>query len=214
MRVSKLDSDSAIHHDDSCLTVFTVQFVLFAISTGNTISFSSYLLRAATGDAQDGSWLNRGIAVASITVVCVIHSLAPRWGIWLSNCLGAFKLVLLSLVVCTGFAALSGRMAVPDPNNFSSFHGPGWVWAGESDAGGAASGYALAMLQVQYSFSGWENANYVLTEVRNPPKTLRRAAPIAISAVTILYVLANVSYVRHHHYIPTYSRYFQYVRGC
>jgi amino acid transporter len=34
-----------------------------------------------------------------------------------------------------------------------------------------------------------------LTEVRNPPKTLRRAAPIAISAVTVLYVLANISYV-------------------
>jgi hypothetical protein len=44
-----------------------VQFVLFAISTGNSISFSSYLLRAASLDAQDGSWLNRGIAIATIT---------------------------------------------------------------------------------------------------------------------------------------------------
>ncbi|KAL1839934.1 hypothetical protein VTJ49DRAFT_978 [Mycothermus thermophilus] len=174
--------------------IFAVQFVLFAISTGNSISFSSYLLRAATGDAQDGSWLNRGIAMAAITVVCLIHSLAPRWGIWLSNCLGAFKLVLLSLLVCTGFAALSGRMEAPDPQNFSSFHGPGWVWTGEGDTAGAAGGYALALLQVLYSYSGWENANYVLTEVRNPPKTLRRAAPIAILAVTILYVLANISY--------------------
>ncbi|KAL2270446.1 hypothetical protein VTJ83DRAFT_2630 [Remersonia thermophila] len=174
--------------------IFAVQFVLFAISTGNSISFSSYLLRAATGDAQDGSWLNRGIAMAAITVVCLIHSLAPRWGIWLSNCLGAFKLVLLSLLVCTGFAALSGRMEVPDPENFSSFHGPGWEWTASADTAGAAGGYALALLQVLYSYSGWENANYVLTEVRNPPKTLRRAAPIAISAVTILYVLANISY--------------------
>lgn len=41
--------------------------MLFAISTGNSISFSSYILRAATGDAQDGSWLNRGIAIAAIT---------------------------------------------------------------------------------------------------------------------------------------------------
>lgn len=172
--------------------------MLFAISTGNSISFSSYVLRAATLDAQDGSWLNRGIAIAAISVVCLIHAFAPRWGIWLSNGFGAFKLVLLSLLVCTGFAALSGRMdsPKPEPSNFSSFHGPNWEKVGENDSAGAAGGYALALLQILYSYSGWENANYVLTEVRNPPKTLRRAAPIAISAVTVLYVLANISYVR------------------
>jgi phosphatidylinositol 4-kinase len=88
-------------------------------------------------------------------VVCLIHAFAPRCGIWLSNGFGAFKLVLLSLLVFTGFAALAGTMAVPKPNNFASFHGPDEVRA-ES-----AGGYALALLQVLYSYSGWENANYV-----------------------------------------------------
>lgn len=151
-------------------------------------------------------------------MVCLIHAFAPRWGIWLSNGLGAFKLILLSLLVCTGFAALAGRTAAgrPNPDNFSSFHGPPLQRPGIEDSAGTAAGYALALLQVLYSYSGWENANYVkstwnseeergawalmgpqvLTEVRNPPKTLRRAAPIAISAVTVLYVLANISYVR------------------
>lgn len=49
------------------LTAGPVQFVLFAISSGNSISFSNYFLRAATGDAQDGTWLNRCIAVAAVT---------------------------------------------------------------------------------------------------------------------------------------------------
>ncbi|KAK4155208.1 phosphatidylinositol 4-kinase [Chaetomidium leptoderma] len=196
--------------------IFAVQFVLFAISTGNSINFSNYVLHAATGRPQDGSWLNRGISIAAITVVCLIHAFAPRWGIWLSNGFGAFKLVLLSLLVCTGFAALAGNTAAPrpDPSNFSSFHGPepanatkffgtdsdnlaglqGPNWSGESVSVGAAGGYALALLQVLYSYSGWENANYVLTEVRDAPKTLRKAAPLAISAVTVLYLLANISY--------------------
>jgi phosphatidylinositol 4-kinase B len=131
-----------------------VQFVLFAVSTGNSISFSTYILRAATLDGQNGSWLNRGIAVAAISAVCLIHAFAPRVGIWLSNALGAFKLVLLSLVVCTGFAALSGRMVVPKPGNFDTFNGPGDAVsnAGESSAATAA-GYALALLQVLYSYS-------------------------------------------------------------
>lgn len=156
-----------------------MQFVFFAISTGGSISFASYILRAATDDAQDGSWMNRGIAIAAVTgkppflqvtthhlltpfpilVACLVHAFAPRWGIWLSNGLGAFKLILLTLLVCTGFAALAGNTAVPTPKNFSSFHGPGW----QPPLGSAssASGYALALLQVLYAYSGWENANYV-----------------------------------------------------
>lgn len=93
--------------------------------------------------------------------MCLIHAFAPRWGIWLSNGLGAFKLILLSLLVCTGFAALAGRTSKPSPNNFSSFHGPGGVNIDNGDSAVAASGYALALLQVLYSYSGWENANYV-----------------------------------------------------
>lgn len=174
--------------------IFAVQFILFAISTAGSISFSSYLLRCVLGrsafsttgsrggggdgmgqEAQeeatkyDGDWLNRGIAVAAITVVCLIHAFLPRLGIWLSNGLGAFKLVLLSLVVCTGFAALAGRMEGDSPRNFSSFDGPGDASGNGDDMGdgmgkdvaGSAAGYALAMLQVLYSYGGWENANYV-----------------------------------------------------
>lgn len=177
--------------------IFAVQFVLFAISSGGSISFSSYLLRAVTPerDSRDGSWLNRGIAVAAITGVCLIHAFTPRLGIWLSNGLGAFKLVLLSLVVFTGFAALGGRMVVPSPGNFSNgFRGPSINGPTTEDTAGTAAGSALALLQVLYTYSGWENANYVLTEVRNAPKTLRRAAPIAVSTVTVLYLLANIAY--------------------
>ncbi|KAK3368223.1 amino acid permease-domain-containing protein [Podospora didyma] len=177
--------------------IFAVQFVLFAISTGNSISFSSYLLRAITPEqeSKDGTWLNKGVSIAAISGVCLIHSFTPRLGVWLSNGLGAFKLVLLSLVVCTGFAALAGRGVKESPRNFSTFHGPGSVNEGkEEGTAGTTAGYALALLQVLYSYSGWENANYVLTEVRDAPRTLKRAAPIAVSAITILYLLANIAY--------------------
>ncbi|KAK4212393.1 phosphatidylinositol 4-kinase-like protein [Rhypophila decipiens] len=176
--------------------IFAVQFVLFAVSTGGSISFSLYLLRAASSDGQvpSSSWIPRVISVAAITVVCLIHAFIPKLGIWLSNGLGAFKLILLTLVVCTGWAALSGRMVGESPGNFSSFNGPTDETNAELDTQRTTAGYALALLQVLYSYSGWENANYVLTEVRDAPRTLRRAAPIAISAVTLLYVLANISF--------------------
>jgi len=179
--------------------IFAVQFILFAISTAGSISFSSYMMLASHPDSTPDPWATRGVAISAISAVCLIHAFTPRLGIWLSNGLGAFKLVLLSLVVFTGFAALAGRLTVEPPRNFSSFNGGDPNAEGHiSDAGdgaGAAAGYALAMLQVLYAYSGWENANYVLTEVRDAPRTLKRAAPIAIAVVTVLYVLANIAYV-------------------
>jgi amino acid transporter len=40
----------------------------------------------------------------------------------------------------------------------------------------------------------------VLTEVRNAPKTLRKAAPISIAVVMVLYMLANIAYVSGHNF--------------
>ena len=111
--------------------------------------------------------------MVAITVVCLIHAFAPKAGIVISNVLGGFKLILLSLVVCTGFAALAGRGVGELPKNFSTFHGPGdVVTKADGAAGGAstAAGFALALLQVQYSYGGWENANYVRAFPVSPPR--------------------------------------------
>ncbi|KAJ2907218.1 amino acid transporter [Zalerion maritima] len=177
-------------------SVFAVQFILFAVSTGNSVSFSSYLLKAINPDfnSLDASWTGRAVAAAAITVVCLIHSFIPKTGIWLSNGLGAFKIVLLLLVVCTGFATLAGSTQADAMANFQSFDGEGSAPSGTPLAVTRAARYALALNQVMYSYSGWENANYVLTEVRNAPRTLKIAAPLAVTTVTILYFLANVSY--------------------
>ncbi len=44
------------------------------------------------------------------------------------------------------------------------------------------------------SFIGYSNANYALSEVRDPVRTLKRAAPLAMIVITIVYLLVNVAY--------------------
>lgn len=131
-------------------------------------------------------WTNKGISIIAITctydsvlstqescrltlkylylpkVVCLVLALAPKFGVYLSNALGFFKLAMLLLVVLTGFTALAGNMKGLRPDNFSSFDG-------EGDAcplileniQGRAANFALALIQVLYAYSGWENANFV-----------------------------------------------------
>lgn len=65
---------------------------------------------------------------------------------------------------------------------------------GDGYGGGGAYAYSNALLSVVYSYKGWENANYVVSELRDPHRTLSIAAPLAVGGVTILYILANVAY--------------------
>ncbi|KAK8014129.1 amino acid/polyamine transporter I [Apiospora arundinis] len=117
------------------------------------------------------SWIARGIGIACVTFATVLHAVLPRWGLRLVNVLGVFKVVILLLIVFSGFAALAGHRRVPDPHNFDNAFrlekGNGW-------GGGGAYTYSTALLNVIY----------------NPG--CRR--PLAIGGVTILYVLANVAY--------------------
>jgi len=43
-----------------------------------------------------------------------------KWGLRLQNVLGTLKIIVLLFIVVTGFVALSGRMKIEKPNNFSN----------------------------------------------------------------------------------------------
>ena len=44
------------------------------------------------------------------------------------------------------------------------------------------------------SFDGYRGANYVLSEVRDPIRTIKRANPIALTLVTVTYLSVNIAY--------------------
>ncbi|TDZ16836.1 High-affinity methionine permease [Colletotrichum sidae] len=170
--------------------VLASQMILLGFSSGNSLAFGRYVLFASGSTAPDG-WVARGIGVAGATFAVGLHAVTPKWGIRLFNVLGIFKVIVLLFIVFSGFAALAGRRRVPDPHNFDNAFR---IEDGDGYGNGGVYGYATALLRIIYSFKGWENANYVVGELKNPRKTLAVAGPIAIGGVTILYVLANVAY--------------------
>lgn len=44
------------------------------------------------------------------------------------------------------------------------------------------------------SFVGYSNANYALSEVKDPIRTIKRAAPVAMLGVSTVYILINIAY--------------------
>ncbi|KAH9061837.1 amino acid transporter, partial [Lactarius deliciosus] len=130
-----------------------------------------------------GIWVVCGIAIAgSFTVT--LHGFAPRWGVRLMNMLTLFKIAILVFIVVTGWVVLSGKTRVQDPHvNFR-----------HAFAGSSTSSNDLQCSKVLFSYSGWQNANYVLNEVKNPIRTIKIAGPLGLGITSALYIFANVTY--------------------
>ncbi|CAK7237798.1 hypothetical protein SEUCBS140593_010132 [Sporothrix eucalyptigena] len=65
------------------------------------------------------------------------------------------------------------------------------IWAGSSSQ---PYDYATALLKVIYCFRGYSTANQVLSDVKNPVRTLRVAAPLALVLVSLSYLAINVAF--------------------
>lgn len=47
---------------------------------------------------------------------------------------------------------------------------------------------------VHRSYHGYQTANYALSEVRDPVRTMRIAGPLAVGLVTVLFLFVNLAY--------------------
>jgi APA family basic amino acid/polyamine antiporter len=63
-------------------------------------------------------------------------------------------------------------------------------------AGGlTASAIAAAMVGVLWSYGGWQHATFAAGEARNPARSVPLAMIVGATVVTIVYILANISYL-------------------
>jgi amino acid transporter len=133
-------------------------------------------------------WNQRGIGLACLTTAFLIHGTALKWGLRLQNILGAIKVVIILIIVVSGWVALAGHLKLPEdqrPHNFTN------AFEGTT---GSAYGVVTALYNVIWSYVGYSNANYALSETKKAVRTLKIAAPLAVAAISILYMFVNIAY--------------------
>lgn len=163
--------------------LYTGYVVLLGWAGSNSVVFGEYILHAA--NVEVNRWNQRGVGLACITAAFLIHGLALKWGLRLQNLLGIIKLLIILLIVVSGWAALGGAIRIEKPHNFDN------AFKGTT---GSAYGVVTALYNVIWSYIGYSNANYALSETRNPVRTLKIAAPLALGSVAVLYMFVNVAY--------------------
>ncbi|KAJ3558188.1 hypothetical protein NM688_g1077 [Phlebia brevispora] len=153
--------------------------------------FGEYAMHALNPTRTPSPWATRSASVLCITFAFLLHGTHVQWGLRLQNALGMFKFLVLLGIALTGLAVLmnvKGFEIANPPRNFE------WSTMWKGSGSGGANAFVTGMYNVIWSFIGYSNANYALGEVRDPVRTLKRAAPLAMFLVTIVYLLVNIAY--------------------
>lgn len=172
-------------------TIIAVQAAILGFTASNCIVFGKYMLFALNIPVTNLS--QRLCAAGLIVTVTIIHARFLRGGIMIQNALGWIKIVVVAFMA---FAGISVVIFKPlrvlqhmhhHQNPFSWDH----IWScSEWNFGTLATSF----FKVSYAYSGYDNVNNVLDEVKDPIRTLKSAAPVAMITIFFFYILLNIAY--------------------
>lgn len=155
--------------------------LLLVIQTGGmaavTVTFARYFLEL-TGWAVS----ERVVAVITLALLTVINCLGVKLGSRVQSGLMVLKIGAIALLVA------AGALLIRSPHALSS-RAPGGVSDG-------LTSFGAAMVPVLFAFGGWQTANFVAGEVREPRKNLARALLLGVAGVIVLYLAVNWVCVR------------------
>jgi APA family basic amino acid/polyamine antiporter len=156
--------------------------LLLLIETGAmaavAITFSEYALRLVGA----GGASSRPLAVAAIVVLSVVNYVGVTPGSRVLNVLVVLKVAALSALILFAW----WTPAAPD-----------WLSLGrvdETPTGPLAFGAAL--IPILFAYGGWQTANYLAEEMRDPRRHLPWSLIAGTLVVVTIYVLINVAYLR------------------
>jgi len=167
---------------------------------GSALAFATYMAKLVPGLASPAPWLTaeleisghhlfsltlgatQAVALGLIVVMTAVHSFDAKLGGWVQAAFTAAKVLLI-----LGFIAAAVLLGDGDWHNLHSQHG--------GLANVTTPSFAMALMYVTTSYSGWNAAAYVAGEVVRPEKTLPRAMLVGTGIVMALYVLLNLVFL-------------------
>jgi len=152
-----------------------------------TVGFAAPIALSAKGF---GFYLSRALpqiepsfaACLCVLALCLIHSVSVREGTIFQNAVTACEVILIIFLIIVGLFISSHQPIsfVPDIRSFKDVF---------------SSPFAVSLVYVFYSYSGWKASTYIVSEIRDPQKNLPASLITATLMVTILYILLNMTFL-------------------
>lgn len=167
---------------------FLYGWKLFLVSATGAIAalaimFSSYSVNLLEIDQL---WVNP-IAVGAIVFLSGINYLGVKLGSITQNIFTILKLLALAGLIITGIF-WGQSLLTSETTRASSV-------VLDNGLPGIIVAVGTALIPVMFSFGGWQHANHIAGELKNPVQNLPRALIIGVSIVVGSYLLANLAYL-------------------
>ncbi len=148
------------------------------------IAVAAHGLEAYVSASFDIPWPSGLLGATAIVAAGLAHGVARHSGLRIQNvAVGVQVAAILAFIVLGGFAI---------PDLLPEIGASESVQAGKSVS---ISAFAVTLIWVSFSYSGWNAAIYVADEMRDPRRTLMPATLIGTAGVVVLYVLLNAVFV-------------------
>ncbi|XP_077394845.1 b(0,+)-type amino acid transporter 1 [Festucalex cinctus] len=153
-----------------------------ASATGIALSFAEYAVAPFYTGCPPPQLAVKCSAAGAIIVLALVNCLSSRLATIIQVVSTVVKVLALAVIILGGVVMLFDK----GTENFeNAFEGTNL----------RVSSFGIAFYQGLWSYDGWNTLNYLTEELKHPEKNLPRAVVIAISLVTGLYLLVNVSYL-------------------
>jgi APA family basic amino acid/polyamine antiporter len=152
------------------------------------VTFAKYF--SALTQAPLADWMVASVALGLLTL---INCLGVRAGSSVQNALMVMKILAIAALVVCGLLLIGGRWPAVSPAVPS---GDGWQRPATPEGGWQLfTSFGATMVPVMFAYGGWQTANFVAGEVRNPRRNLPLGLLIGVACVIVLYLAVNVVYV-------------------
>ena len=144
-----------------------------------TVTFARYLL-----ELTGWQFTERTIVVVTLAALTLINCLGVRLGSRVQSILMVLKIAAIVMLIA------SGLFLVREPHPL--FH----PVLDRQPSFDLVTAIGAAMVPVLFAFGGWQTANFIAAEVKDPRRNLSRALVIGVTGVIVLYVGVNLVCVR------------------
>ncbi|XP_034419029.1 b(0,+)-type amino acid transporter 1-like [Cyclopterus lumpus] len=165
--------------------MFVLSFIAVmrpASATGIALSLAEYVVAPFYSGCTAPQVVVKCVAAAAIMVLATVNCLSVRLATTIQVVSMVVKLLALAVIILGGVVMLFQGHTENFDNSFEGTYVD-------------VSSIGIAFYQGLWSFDGWNTLNYLTEELKHPEVNLPRAVVIAISLVTGLYLLVNVSYL-------------------
>ncbi len=155
---------------------------LLVINSGGiaavAVTFASYAADLTGASRTIIPWL----AVGAIVLLSGVNLLGIKTGAVAQNILTVLKLLALAALIVVGLGGPGGPTALSASSALT--------------ARTALTAIGTGLIPVLFAYGGWQSTNFVAAELKEPRRNLPRALVMGVVIVVLVYVLANVVYVK------------------